>query len=502
MKQIRVVGFAIFILTLGLRGPCRGAEADIGQILMVGFNEAVATPELIKHLRKIKPGAIILFRRNIQNPKQLEHLINQLQRQVNPYLSAPLLFAIDQEGGSVYRIPVNPKIPSPAALGRSQDPQIVERYGAAIGHLLRRNGISMNLAPVLDLDIKNTDSFIGSRSFGTDPALVAQLGFLFAKGLASAGVVPTGKHFPGLGSVLTDPHEQTPVSDLEWNVDWNRELLPFREFSRLSPSALMLSHVIYPKLDSQRLPASVSPYIIKSVLRDTLGYQGLVITDDLLMKGITSKLAPSDAALASLNSGADLVMLSWSKQDQLLVYNHLKSSLANNRLDKQELLEKVNRIAKVKSLIGLNGTVAATSTNWQSSEIKILNQELLEKNLERDRDLYKPAKQNSQFYFVNLSSTWPIQFARRFPNAKMRMLKDLASFQKLETSEKQQGLLLIGVANKAARKQIDRLTKQERLQIVLIITNEISIDKPEHYHSVFLPLWPFEGIAKAVVKYL
>jgi beta-N-acetylhexosaminidase len=479
-----------------------GVATDIGQILMVGFNEAEATPDLIKHLKKIKPGAIILFRRNIQSPRQLEALLQTLKRELNPVLSTPILFAIDQEGGSVYRIPTSPRIPSPAALGKSNDPVIVEQYGFAIGRVLRRNGISMNLAPVLDLDIPSDENFIGSRSFGTNPALVAQMGYLFAKGLAAAGVVPTGKHFPGLGAVMSDPHEVTPTSDLNWQTDWNRELLPFREFSRLTPSALMLSHVIYPKLDLQRLPASVSPYIIKRVLRDSLKYQGLVITDDLLMKGITSKFNPSEAALASLNSGADLVMLSWSRKDQLKVYEDLKVASQTNRLDGLELNEKMKRLSQIKNLIGVNDKAASSPISWESEEIKALNKKLLETNLARDQHLYKKVSHKKQFYFVNLNPSWPQIFAKKFPEAKMSHFTDFSDYKKLSVEQKEQGLLVFGIHQRKSVEQIIQLSPQEKTNTVLVVINDVSIENPENYFSVFSPLWTFDGIANSVLKYL
>lgn len=489
-------------MTFGWIGSCLCVAPEIGQILMVGFNEAEATPDLIKHLKKIKPGAIILFRRNIQSPLQLESLLRTLKKEINPVLDSPLLFAIDQEGGSVYRIPTNPRIPSPAALGKSNDPVIVERYGFAIGKVLRRNGISMNLAPVLDLDIPSDKNFIGSRSFGTNPVLVAQLGYLFSKGLAAAGVVPTGKHFPGLGAVVSDPHEVTPTSDLNWQADWNRELLPFREFSRLTPSALMLSHVIYPKLDTQRLPASVSPYIIKKVLRESLKYQGLVITDDLLMKGITSKFNPSEAALASLNSGADFVMLSWSRKDQLKVYDDLKKDALEKRLDPDELQEKTKRISHIKNLIGVTNQPSSTNVNWESTEIRVLNKKLLETNLARDQHSYKKVNHPTSFYFVNLNLSWAQNFAKKFPEAKMNQLSSFAEYRSINSKLKESGFLVLGVHQREDLESIETMTSDEKAKTILVVINDYIIEKPESYYSVFSPLWTFDGIATSVLRYL
>lgn len=494
---------AVFVI-LNLLFTVPVLSADPGQILMVGFSEASVTPDLLAHLRQIRPGAIILFKRNIQNPKQFQKLILTLNRELYPHLPSPPLIAIDQEGGSVFRIPTVPKIPSPAAIGRSNDATIVEQYGFQIGKILRGNGISMNLAPVLDLDLgsKSKDNVIGNRSFGANPSLVAQMGYLFSKGLAAAGVIPTGKHFPGIGSIATDPHQQTTVSSLDWGVDWNRELLPFREFSRLTPSALMLSHVIYPKLDAQRLPASVSPYIIKRVLRDTFKYEGLVVTDDLLMRGITDKMNPGQAALASLYSGADLIMLTWSRREQLSVLNEVQSALKSNLLKQEDFDEKLNRIRKIKDMIGISKNVINPNISWVSPELRDLNRKLLRKNIARDSAKYRPLKNKKNIYLVNLAKTWQPVIQKRFPESTVLPLDGITTYEKLSSEEKDRGTLFYGISRKKAAADLKNLGACDKLNTVLIVTNDLLIDHPENYHSVFMPLWPFEGIANEVVKYL
>lgn len=473
---------------------------DPGQLLMVGFNETQASEELISHLKKLKPGAVILFRRNIQSPEQLGKLIHTIEKEVNPFLPAPLVFAIDQEGGSVYRIPTNPRIPSPAALGKANDPELVEDYGRAIGKLLRRHGITMNLAPVLDLDIQS--SFIGNRSFGTNPSLVAQLGYLFARGLAASGVIPTGKHFPGIGTVFTDPHTETPVSNLGWFTDWNRELLPFREFSRLTPSALMLSHVIYPKLDNQRLPASVSPYIIKKVLRDTLKYEGLVITDDLLMKGLTSQFDPSTAALASLNSGADLVMLSWSRKDQEKVYRDIKTAIEEKRLDPEDIKNKLDRLKKMKSLLAIKEGSPTLMNGWDSDDIQQLNQKLLDRTLALDKQNYKSISTAKNIYLFNLVGKWTRALQARLKTKAIRTLLDINQFKKLNLSEQEDSIIIYGIYSQQSLLNLRKLSAQELKRTVLILCNDIEIKDEDRFYSVFKPLWNFEGLPEKIAGYL
>jgi beta-glucosidase-like glycosyl hydrolase len=495
--------YASLILIWISSGYCAPADPDVGQMLMVGFNETKVTPDLLSHLKHIKPGAIILFRRNIQSPEQLTKLIRTLKHELDPVLETPLLFAIDQEGGSVYRIPTNPRLPSPAALGKSNDPKLVEEYGFVIGKLLRQNGISMNLAPVLDLDLATEKNFIGSRSFGTDPSLVAQMGYLFSKGLAAAGVIPTGKHFPGLGKVINDPHQSTPISALDWKSDWNHELLPFRAFSRLMPSALMLAHVIYPKLDHQRLPASISPYIIKKVLRESFQYQGLIVTDDLLMKGITDYLDPSDAAIASVNSGADLVMISWSKHDQLSVYDGIKRALQTATLSRSDLNERIARIRKIKQLIGLSELPQQPKVSWESHEIRELNQKLLQKTL--SIDLLQHRKINispKEIWLLNLNQSWHPSLARRFPAAHIQAIKSLDAFQKLHPEQRSQHLLLVGVAQRETLTTIKQLSLNQRSNVILILTQDLPLERPETYRSVFAPLWSFEGIPQRISELL
>ena len=152
---------AVLVVQLFLTSWSSATEVShLGQLLMVGFNEAQVTPELIRHLKAIRPGAIILFRRNIKDRQQLATLIRDLRRELEPHLQSPILFAIDQEGGSVFRIPTDPKVPSAAAIGKSGDSRIVERYGRSVGKILRQSGIAMNLAPVLDIELDPQKNYI------------------------------------------------------------------------------------------------------------------------------------------------------------------------------------------------------------------------------------------------------------------------------------------------------------------------------------------------------
>ncbi len=478
----------------------------VGQLLMLGFNEKNLSPELIKHLKFIRPGAIILFRRNIENPLQLKKLITQLHSELNPEGLTPILIAIDQEGGNVFRIPTIPRIPSAAVIGNSKDENLAQQYGYIIGKILRQNGISMNLAPVLDVESPKLNSFIGSRSFGDDAGWVARLGYLFSKGLASAGVIPTGKHFPGIGSVNLDPHLTTPESNLEWYQDWNKELLPFREFSRLTPSALMLSHVIYPKLDQKRNPASISPYIIKKVLRETLNYKGLVITDDLLMDGITKKLSPNEAAIESLKAGADLIMLSWSKVDQIKVFQGLSSSISSGLLDINEIQAKINHVQQIKHLLRLNEMNKEINSerafSWNSPELARINQKLLEKILELGKNRYKKISSISSIYLLNLSHDWLMTLKSYYPQKALHLVTSVNEYKKASESEKKSSVLIIGVKSKKSLLEIENLSDVEKSSIILVVTSDININNKNSFYSVFEPKWPFENLVNKIIQYL
>lgn len=362
-------------------------EEKVGQLFIVGFPQKSITPELESFIHQYKPGSFLLFKRNFTTLEQLRELNNSLYRNSFKYSKLPPLIAIDQEGGAVSRLPIVPSPPNALALGQTQSPLLAEEMGLQVGLFLREVGINMNLAPVLDVTNPLVPSFIGVRSFGSDPDLVSSLGVAYSRGLLRARVIPTAKHFPGTGSLSGDPHFGVVQNLASLESLQNIDLKPYKAYSELGGQvAVMLSHLIYPALDASREPASFSKKITHDILRGDLKYKGLVITDDLQMQGSRQLLRPEVAALKALQAGSDIVMLTWSFADQAKAFDYVKASVQEGTLSERDLDVKLKRILTVKAFANLyrknpsqesylSGPVL-TSKSYSALEERILDKNL------------------------------------------------------------------------------------------------------------------------------
>lgn len=327
-------------------------DDKVGQLLLVGFPQEKLDSKLSQHISQNRIGSFLIFKRNIVSIDQLRTLNSSLVDYSAEKLRIPPLMAIDQEGGNVNRITTNPKLPFLFHFGDLTDSKFSYHYGYYTGQMLSSLGFNLNLAPVLDIADFNSNSFIALRSFGSDPGRVAQNGVAYSQGLVSQKVIPTAKHFPGLGSTTLDPHNTVVSNSTSW-IDMERnDFLPFKDFAKIGPnSAVMMSHMIYKGIDSSGLPASFSKYLMNDVLRKKLGFQGVIVTDDLHMKSSSSTVTPSEAALKSLKAGSDLVMLSWSFSEQSKTYNRIKDAIIKKELSLDDVNDKVRRILTLKKFV-------------------------------------------------------------------------------------------------------------------------------------------------------
>jgi beta-N-acetylhexosaminidase len=278
-----------------------------GQLLMVGLPgprlDAVAR-ELV---RDLKVGGIILFARNIEAPEQVWELTRELQGQALAAGGRPLLIAVDQEGGRVQRLKAPfTLIPPARELGSAFTPAQVEDLARRVARELALVGVNLNLAPVLDV-ARGPNCPQWDRSYGSDPRQVAAYGVAAVRGYAAGGVLPVAKHFPGLGDTVADSHQVLPTAQ---SLDPERaaDLLPFREAVAAGVPLVMTAHLRVPSWDALR-PASLSPVALKQWLRQNLGFQGVIITDDLEMGGITTQLPAAQGAREALAAGADLLLI-------------------------------------------------------------------------------------------------------------------------------------------------------------------------------------------------
>jgi beta-N-acetylhexosaminidase len=288
-------------------------------------------------------GGLILYQRNVVSAKQVRSLVQQLQA----VATIPLEIAVDQEPGRrVARLAgMVAAAPSARQLGR-RSPEEVYRYGLQIGRGLAALGVTTDLAPVLDITLAGSDTVIGDRSFGGDPATVSRAGVAFMRGLTAGGVSTVGKHFPGHGATATDSHQKLPVVDvtsarlLAWDVT------PFQEAIRARLPAIMVGHLLLPRLDPER-PATFSPVLI-DLLRKRLGFRGLVVSDALEMGAISNTFSLPVAAELAVAAGVDQLLL-WNSHRRIPeVLDQLQEAVAAGRLSKARVREAFLRVQRFK----------------------------------------------------------------------------------------------------------------------------------------------------------
>jgi beta-N-acetylhexosaminidase len=277
-----------------------------GQVLVAGFEGTEAPDELLRRCATGELGGIILFRRNLDSVHQSSALIGQFVDQSRCDL--PLLVAVDQEGGRVARLgPPVLKLPPMRRLAALDDRPLTRRAGALLGRQLGALGFTMNLAPVLDVDTNPMNPVIGDRSFGAEPERVIEQALAFAEGLAEAGLLSCGKHFPGHGDTTLDSHLALPRLAHDRARLERVELAPFRA-ARGKLDAIMTAHVVFDAVTGDR-PATLSAEAISGLLRGELGFTGLVLSDDLEMKAIADHFGIEQAACAAIEAGCDQLLV-------------------------------------------------------------------------------------------------------------------------------------------------------------------------------------------------
>lgn len=328
----------------------RSFEEALGQLFMVGIPGPHFSSEAGFLLKKIRAGGFILFKRNYQDPYQLADLCRQLQTSALELRSLPLFISIDQEGGRVLRLgPPFTQLPAPAGMAGGEDPEgTVRHYAQVTARELKLAGINMNLAPVLDVNLRGSEGLMASRCLGTDPETVARLGSLYIQELQKGGVLAAAKHFPGIGDIELDPHHDLPVQNKDFAGLEATELVPFRTAFFLPVSAVMMTHTLYPAFDP-KWPASLSQAIISGILRENLGYQGLVITDDLEMGAIGKHFEIEEAVLTAFQSGADILLICHDPKKIERAYTCLLKAFKRGVIPSRLLEISLQRILAVKN---------------------------------------------------------------------------------------------------------------------------------------------------------
>ena len=312
------------------------------QVLLPGFVGTTLPDWLAERLRSGLAG-VCVFGANIVSRAQLRRLTDDI-REANPNA----LIAIDEEGGDVTRLyqAVGSPYPGNALLGRIDDIKYTEAIASVVGWQLRLAGCNLNFAPDVDINSNPNNPVIGVRSFGADPGLVARHSAAWIRGIESTGTAASAKHFPGHGDTAQDSHLALPVVDFSLAVLRNRELLPFEAAIAAGSRTIMTSHVLLPQVDPS-CPATFSRAILQGLLREDLGFQGVIVSDALDMKGASGDVGIAEAAVLALAAGCDLLCIGTDNADEQLnqIESAIVTAIDDGRLGADRLAEAVARNA-------------------------------------------------------------------------------------------------------------------------------------------------------------
>jgi beta-N-acetylhexosaminidase len=321
---------------------------NLSQFLMIGLPGFVLDDETLLNITNCGICNFILFKRNVLHHNQLKLLCTQLKEACKNAGLPPPIIAVDQEGGEVQRLgpPRWPKLISNREVGRQLNPiSEAQRQATEAALALKDCGIPLNLAPVLDIYRGSQETLLQERSYGSDERLVADCGTAYIGTLQSHGIAATAKHFPGIGSVTTDPHHTRPVVPAELSLE--SELLPFIEAIDTNVAAMMTSHVVYEALDSG-VPATFSYKIAHELLRERLGFKGILLTDDLEMGGIHTMDHITDAGIRAFQAGHDLLLVCHHQDQALDIIAALELELKQGRIPLERIAESARRLQRFR----------------------------------------------------------------------------------------------------------------------------------------------------------
>jgi len=325
-------------------------EEKIGQMFQVGFSGAEITSGISDMIRDYHVGGIIYFRRNIKSLRQVFKLSNELQAiSINQRVGLPLMISTDQEGGIVHRLIGGTHFPGSMVLGATKNIELAERMGQAIAKELKTVGINMDFAPVLDVNCNSLNPVIGVRSFGEEPFWVAKLGVAFIKGVQAEGVIACGKHFPGYGDTVADPHLTLPVVKHDRNHLEKVEFYPFMQAIQAGVDSIMTAHVCFPSIEPKEdIPSTLSYNVLTNLLRKELGYTGIIITDCMEMKAIADGFGTSEGAIMSIKAGSDIVLVSHSINKQKQAIEMVVEAVRKGEISEERINQSVLRILQLK----------------------------------------------------------------------------------------------------------------------------------------------------------
>ncbi|MEF2967900.1 beta-N-acetylhexosaminidase [Paenibacillus sp. M1] len=329
----------------------------IGQLVLVGMEGTVPDEHTRELIETYRVGGFIFYKDNIKDSAQALALFNKL-KQDNESNPVPLFLSVDEEGGRVSRMPEEFKdMPAAAKIGGTGKPEAAEAAYKIIGEQLSRFGLNLDFAPVLDVNSNPDNPVIGDRAFGETPELVSEMGTAAMNGLSAYGVIPVVKHFPGHGDTSVDSHLGLPVVNHDLDRLRKLELIPFQAAIDNNAEVIMIAHLLLPKLDPDN-PASFSEAVIHDLLRGELGFEGIVISDDMTMGAIAENYDIEEAAVNFILAGGNIVLVGHDYNQELAVIKAITEAVERGTISKEVLDERVYDVLKLKEKYVLSGEPA------------------------------------------------------------------------------------------------------------------------------------------------
>ncbi|WP_242821420.1 beta-N-acetylhexosaminidase [Candidatus Arthromitus sp. SFB-rat-Yit] len=330
-------------------------DEKIGQLFIVGFDgESNLTQEDILLINDYKVSGFIFFRRNIQSSDQVVKLINEIKTINKNGSNIPMFLSLDQEGGTVTRLPNEIiKFKSARDIGKINNEQYAYDTARVMGELVHSLGFNMNFAPVLDVYTNPENTVIGSRAFSSDKEIVSKLAVATMKGLKDSGVIAVGKHYPGHGDTKEDSHYELPIVNHDYERVKDIELYPFKMAIENGIDSILVSHLLYKNIDSENI-ATLSKVFLDDILMRELRFRGIVITDDMIMNGLTKNNSITEACLKALQAGVDILLIGSGYQNIVDSINFIKNAVLNGEISEFEIEKKVYSVLKMKQKYNVN----------------------------------------------------------------------------------------------------------------------------------------------------
>lgn len=377
-----------------------------------------------KLCKEDKIGGFIFFKGSSSGYANLSNKLQELSE-------TPLLISADFERGTGMRVTDGTLFPNNMAIGATGNPSLAYKMGLVIARESRSLGVHQNYAPVCDVNNNPNNPIINVRSFGEDPKLVSRMSEMMIKGLQEGSVIATAKHFPGHGDTEIDSHKDLPVLNFSMDRLNQIELVPFKNAVEKNVMSVMIAHLSFPELEPiPNVPASLSESIVQGLLIDKLGFNGLIVTDALNMKGITKYFSPSQVAVMCVKAGIDLILM---PMDETAAIDAIEKAVADGDITSERIDKSAEKILKAKSWLGLNENKYVNSAdvykNVNTLESNLLAQQIANESITLVKDDFNviPLKKKSKILVLNLSdgkdngnsAAFSAGIKERFPDAEI-----------------------------------------------------------------------------------